>query len=103
MTEEQLGECVREACGVLGWKFLWLRRLMSSSDGILDLTLIPLRHTDRRHTLHRELKGYDKNGRLGTLTPAQAETIQAFNAAGDDARKWEPGDWQSGQILEELK
>ena len=103
MTEEQLGENVREACAVYGWKFLWLRHLMNSSEGILDLLLIPLRHTDRRHTLHRELKGYDKNGRLGKLTPAQAETIQALTAAGSDARKWEPADWFSNQILEELK
>jgi hypothetical protein len=103
MTEEQLGECVREACAALGWRFLWLRYLTNSSEGILDLQLIPLRHTDRRHTLHRELKGYDRNGRLGTLTPAQAETIEALNGAGDDARKWAPEDWLSGQIQEELK
>lgn len=103
MTEDQLGDCVREACEVLGWRFLWCRRLESSSAGILDLQLIPLRHQDRRHTLHRELKGYDRNGRLGSLTPEQAETIEALNAAGDDARKWAPEDWTSGQIQEELK
>lgn len=103
ITEEQLGECVRESCVVHGWRFLWLRKTYNSSAGILDLLLIPLRHTDRRHILHRELKGFDKNGRLGTLTPAQSETIQEINAAGGDARKWEPSDWTTGQILEELK
>jgi hypothetical protein len=103
ITEEELGECVRSACNALGWRFLWLRHLSNSAEGILDLQLIPLRHQDRRHTLHRELKGYDRNGRLGKLTSEQAETIHALNAAGDDARKWDPGDWTSGQILEELK
>lgn len=105
MTEEALGECVRDACNKLGWKFLWLRHLTNSSEGILDLLLIPVRgnHINGRCILHRELKGYDKNGRLGKLTPAQAETIEAINAAGGNARKWEPVDWTSGQILEELK
>lgn len=103
MTEEQLGECVRDACAKLGWRFLWLRKTQHSSAGILDLLLIPLRHTDSRHILHRELKGHDKNGCVGTLTPAQSETIQEISAAGGDARKWEPADWFSGQIQEELK
>jgi hypothetical protein len=103
ITEEQLGECVREACATLGWKFLWLRKTYNSSEGILDLLLIPERALDRRHILHRELKGYDKNGHLGKLSWKQAETIEAINAAGGDARKWEPADWLSGQVLEELK
>lgn len=104
ITEDQLGESIRETCGLMGWRFLWLRHLTNSSEGILDLLLIPIRGAGlNRRILHRELKGYDRNGRLGTLTPAQAETIEAINAAGGDARKWEPADWTSGQILRELK
>ena len=103
ISEEMLGECVREACAAHGWLFLWLRKTYNSSEGILDLSLIPMRHLDRRHILNRELKGYDRNGRLGTLTPEQAITIEATNAAGGDARLWQPLDWTSGQILEELK
>jgi len=103
MTEEQLAENVRSACAVFGWRFLWLRKTYDSSAGILDLVLIPLRLTGRRHVLHRELKGYDRNGRLGALTAEQSETIQEINAAGGDARKWEPADWHSGTIIDELK
>lgn len=103
MTEEQLGESIRELCSLLGWRFLWLRHLQHSSDGILDLLLIPLRDLDRRHILHRELKGYQASGRLGSLTPRQSETIQEINAAGGDARKWTPDDWFAGTIEEELR
>jgi len=103
MTEEDLGEQVRSACEFLGWRFLWLRKTQHSSDGILDLTLIPLRDLTRRHILHRELKGYDKNGHLGKLTPRQSETIMEINQAGGDARKWEPADWFAGTIEEELR
>jgi len=105
ITEDELGECIRDACAKLGWRFLWLRKTYNSSEGILDLLLIPTRgnRINGRHILHRELKGYDANGRLGKLTPAQSETIEAINAAGGDARKCDPTDWTSGQILEELK
>lgn len=102
MDEEQLGENVRKLCGVLGWRFLWLRKTHHSSKGILDLLLIPTRNIDRRHTLFRELKGYDRNGRLGELTPEQVETIDALKAAGDDAAMWAPDDWTSGRIEKEL-
>lgn len=103
LTEDVLGENVRATCEVLGWRCLWVRRLEASSDGILDMTLIPVRHTERRHILHRELKGHDKNGRLGKLTPRQSETIEEINQAGGDARKWEPADWFAGTIMEELR
>ena len=103
ISEEALGENVREACEMLGWRFLWLRRLRDSSDGILDLLLIPVRNIERRHILDRELKGYDRNGQLGKLTPRQSETIQEINAAGGDARKWDPLDWFTGTIPEELR
>lgn len=110
MTEEQLGENVRDACEKLGWRFLWLRKTYNSSAGILDLTLVPvrLRRTrlvteGHRHTLHRELKGYDARGRLGKATEEQVETIKAINLAGGDAAIWRPEDWLSGKILEELR
>lgn len=103
ITEEALGENVRDACKKLGWRFLWLRKTYNSSAGILDLLLIPLRDLERRHTLFRELKGYDKNGRLGDLTDEQRETIDALNAAGDDADVWLPADWFSGRIARELR
>ena len=103
ISEEALGDYVRSACVAFGWRFLWLRKLEHSSDGILDLLLIPIRNTERRHILHRELKGYDKNGRLGKLTPRQSETIQEINDASGDARKWEPADWFTGMIQEELR
>jgi hypothetical protein len=102
MTEEQLGENIRSACAALGWRFLWLRKTYNSSDGILDLILIPQSHLERRHILHRELKGYDRRGQLGRLTPAQVQTIAEINAAGGDADLWQPRDW-SARILEELK
>jgi hypothetical protein len=103
MTEEQLGENVRDACNKLGWRFLWLRKTYNSSAGILDLHLIPLRNPDRRHILDRELKGYSARGILGQLTVEQEITIETTNAAGGDAAKWDPRDWDSGKILEELK
>lgn len=103
LTEEALGENVRDAAKKLGWRFLWLRKTYNSSAGILDLTLIPLRDLGRRHTLHRELKGYDARGRLGQLTDEQRVTIDAMNAAGDDAALWVPEDWFSGRIDEELR
>lgn len=104
MTEDQLGESVRQLCeDVLGWRFIWLRKTYNSSNRNLDLLLIPLRHTERRHVLHRELKGYDARGRLGQLTTEQSETIMELNQAGGDARKWEPADWFAGTIEEELK
>lgn len=65
LTEEQLGECVRDACQALGWRFMWLRKTQHSSAGILDLLLIPLHSFHRRHILYRELKGHDRRGRLG--------------------------------------
>ena len=102
ITEEMLGEYVREACAPMGWRFLWLRKTYNSSAGILDLQLIPLRHFSWRHVLHRELKGYDARGRLGKATPEQLETIAALNHAGGDAALWKPEDWLSGRILEEL-
>jgi hypothetical protein len=103
MTEEQLGECIRSLCTVYGWRFLWLRKTYNSSRGILDLLLIPLRHLDRQHMLHRELKGYDARGRLGKATPDQLATMETINAAGGDAALWLPADWHSGRIEAELK
>lgn len=115
MTEENLGELVREACAQLGWEFYWLRKTYNSSKGILDLLLVPTRlfraqisgdkpgTLYRRHILHRELKGFDARGRLGTLTPAQKDTISLINVAKGDAALWVPADWFSGKILEELK
>jgi len=103
MSEEQLAENVRDACEAFGWRFLWLRKTFHSSAGILDLLLIPLRGFDHRHILFRELKGYDTRGDLGSLTLAQQQTIWDINAAGGDAAKWDPRDWNSGKILEELK
>ena len=103
MTEDELGEQVRDACDKLGWKFLWLRKTYNSSAGILDLLLIPLRHLDTRHVLHRELKGYDARRRLGQATPEQVATIEALLAAGQDAKVWAPADWLNDQILEELR
>jgi hypothetical protein len=103
MSEDQLGENIRSACGALGWRFLWLRKTYNSSAGILDLQLIPLRTLERRRILHRELKGHDRRGRLGKPTPDQMITIETINAAGGDAALWEPADWLNGKILEELK
>ena len=121
MTEEQLGEQVRDACEKLGWRFLWLRKTYNSSAGILDLLLIPihlpmgrvvsnigglrreLNGGGNRRILHRELKGYDSRGRLGQLTNEQAETIKSINLAGGDAAMWQPADWFSGKIAEELR
>lgn len=103
MTEDELGESVRQLCeDVFGCRFIWLRKTFNSSNRNLDLLLIPLRHLERRHILHRELKGYDARGRLGQLTAEQSETIAEINAAGGDARKWEPGDWFAGTIEGEL-
>lgn len=104
MTEEQLGENIRDACLQLGWAFYWCRRLEHSSKGILDLPyLIPCQHIERRHILMRELKGHDARGRLGTATPEQTVAILLLTACGADAAIWTPADWYSGQILEELK
>lgn len=105
MTEEQLGEQVRDACKKLGWEFYWLRKTMFSSEGILDLVLVPVRNFEpqRRHILFRELKGHSLAGRLGTLSDAQKRTIELINAAGGDADMWTPADWFSRKILEELK
>ena len=103
MTEDQLGEQVRDACDTLGWKFLWLRKTYNSSAGILDLLLIPRRDLNRRHVLHRELKGYDAQRRLGKATAEQVDTIQALVAAGHDAKVWEPDDWFTNRIIEELR
>lgn len=103
MTEDQLGESIRDACKQLGWQFYWLRKTQHSSEGILDLWLIPIIHLERRHILNRELKGHDARGRLGELSPAQVITIDLANAAGGDAAKWEPANWFSGKILEELR
>lgn len=111
ISEDALGEHVRDACAKLGWRFLWIREVRASSSGALDLTLIPVRDRDRRHPLFRELKGFRRNGRLGPLTyddqrkPSrlgQFETIAAMQAAGLDAGMWLPADWFSGRILEEL-
>lgn len=103
ITEEELGENVRNAARQLRWRFLWLRKTYNSSAGILDLLLIPIRDQERRHTLFRELKGFDARGRLGQLTDEQRETIDALNAAGDDAALWVPADWFSGRIEQELR
>lgn len=111
MTEEQLGECVRDACAQLGWQFYWLRKTMYSSAGILDLLLVPVRvgGPRPRRILHRELKGYSCLNskrtlpRLGTLSDEQKEAIRLINAAGGDAALWEPADWFSGRILKELQ
>ncbi len=103
MSEERLSENIRAACRTLGWRFLWLRKTQHSSAGILDLLLIPLRSFERRRVLHRELKGHDRNGRLGRLSSEQTQTINELRAAGADAGLWTPADWLSGKILEELK
>lgn len=103
LTEDELGENIRTACEVLGWKFYWCRRLQHSTKGILDLQLIPMRSLERRHILNRELKGYDKRGRLGKLTAEQVETIQLTNAAGGDAGLWTPEDWFADRILGDLE
>jgi len=103
MTEDQLGQNVRDACEALGWRCLWLRKTFNSSTGILDLLLIPLRGLDHRHILFRELKGHNAAGDLGALTMDQQQTIWDLTAAGGDAAKWDPRDWHSGKILEELK
>lgn len=103
MSEDQLGENIRSACGAMGWRLLWLRKTYNSSAGILDLQLIPMRHKQRRHILHRELKGHDRRGRLGKPTVEQVITINCINAAGGDAALWGPDDWLSGKILEDLK
>lgn len=109
MTEEQLGENIRDACKQLCWHFLWLRKTQHSSDGILDLMLVSTRGTmerdlnGNRAILHRELKGHDRNGRLGRPTEAQNDTMSLINAAGGNAGLWVPADWYSGKILEELR
>jgi hypothetical protein len=103
MTEDQLAENIRDACEAFGWRFLWYRKTFHSSTGILDLLLIPLRGMDHRRILHRELKGYRRNGELGSLTLDQQQTIWDIKAAGGDAAMWNPRDWHSGKILEELK
>lgn len=121
MTEEELGEQVRDACAKLGWKSYWLRKTMFGAAGILDLLIVPVLKVERRHILHRELKGYSGGGRLsktgtirfpppkpraprlGTLSDEQKEAIALINAAGGDAAMWEPEDWFSGKIIEELR
>lgn len=114
LTEDQLGELVRDACKQLGWHFLWLRKTIHSSEGVLDLMLVPLNpyrvirdvpaeFLDPRPIMHRELKGHDARGRLGKPTPAQEETVLYINAAGGNAALWTPADWFSGKILAELK
>jgi len=113
MSEDQLGWSIRDACELHGWRFLWLRKTYNSSAGILDLLLIPLRPGRRgrtaldpimgeRHILHRELKGHDAQGRLGTVTDEQEITIEAINQAGGDAAVWIPADWPD-KILAELE
>ena len=94
---------MRDACNKLGWRFLWLRRTQASSAGILDLLLIPVRRKLFRHVLFRELKGYDKNGRLGQRTKEQIETLYALERMGQDADVWTPEDWHNGRILKELE
>jgi len=103
MTEEELGENIRDACEAFGWRCLWLRKTFHSSAGILDMLLIPLRGFEHRRILHRELKGYNARGELGTLTIDQQQTIWDINAAGGDAAMWGPRDWQSGKIINELR
>ncbi len=103
MSEEELGENIRDSCRKLGWRFLWLRRLQASSAGILDCLIIPVTHLERRHVLFRELKGYRKDGRLGTTTREQVDTILALRAAGCDAAVWTPDEWHNGAILEALR
>jgi len=103
MSEEELGENIRDACEAFGWRFLWLRKTFSSSAGILDLLLIPLRGLEHRHVLFRELKGYNARGELGSLTIDQQQTIWDLRAAGGDAAKWDPRDWHSGKIINELR
>lgn len=107
MTEDQLGESIRDACKQLGWEFLWLRKTINSSDGILDLMLIrQVKYSHlpeaRDHILHRELKGHDARGRLGKTTPKQDQTIVLINAVGGNAAVWVPEDWYDGQIIKEL-
>jgi hypothetical protein len=111
ITEEALGENVRSACEQLGWKLYWLRKTMFGAKGILDCLIVPVRTVTHlsegvlvsRHILHRELKGFDARGRLGKLTPDQAEAIELINAAGGDAALWVPADWFSDRILKELR
>lgn len=100
---QRITELIRDTAGKLGWRFLWLRKTYNSSEGILDLLLIPTRHQERRHTLFRELKGYSARGRLGQLTDEQVDTINALRFAGDDADLWVPADWFSGRIAHELR
>lgn len=108
LSEEELGENIRDACKKLGWHFLWLRKTFNSSKGILDLLLVRdqgYRHlpSPERNILHRELKGYDARGRLGRVTPEQQQTIDLIRQAGGNAAVWTPDDWFNGRIEKELR
>lgn len=107
MDEAGLEDAIIPVAQMYGWKVTHFRPAMvrpgkwatpiQGDPGFFDLVMV-------KHVfLVAELKGYDKNGRLGQLEPEQWEWLErAQHCPGVIGRLWTPDDWISGEILKEL-
>ena len=107
MSEAGLLSAIIDVAPIYGWLRIHFRPARMKSGGyatpiqgdpgFYDLVLVkaPV-------FLVAELKGYDKNGRLGQLNAEQWEWLCQAQLCGIPAFLWTPDDWISGEILEVL-
>jgi hypothetical protein len=93
MTEAELQELIRDACSWLRLLAYHTRDSRGSSPGFPDLVIV-----GPGGFLIRELKS-----ETGRITAQQADWLQALRKAGVDAKVWQPVDWHSDMIMNELR
>lgn len=106
MCEAELQSAVTDMLTLYGWKWHHETDSRKSRRGFPDIIAV---HPTGRLLLI-ELKGYDKRGRLGKVTPEQQGWLEVWHRAGarHDADKitshaWAPEDLRSGRIMVELR
>ena len=98
MTEAELFETVRGLLNIYRW--LWVHHYNSqrSNPGFPDIVAV----RDSR-VLFLEIKGYEKTGKLGTLSPHQQDWLDKLRAAGQEAYVVIPDDNRDGRLVEMLQ
>lgn len=78
----------------------WRTPVQYDAKGFPDLVLVS---GDRRGVLFVEVKGEDRNGKRGRLTPEERMWLLELSRSGVTAATWGPDEWRSGHIERVLR
>ena len=105
MTEEELGESVRDACNKLGLLCYHTRDSRRSQAGFPDLVIAGGHNPAPElwlggwaNVLFAELKTEG-----GKVRPSQEQWLRVLVGAGCNVHVWRPSDWLNDAILRELQ